>query len=66
MATQSVTVASNTEPSPEPVLLHYAVLGLTLEWMASSTLPVGETPVPDDIEAAAAALALEALEGPGA
>lgn len=52
--------------SPEPVLLHYAVLGLTLEWMANATLAPGETPVPDDIEAAAAALALDALEVPGA
>lgn len=52
--------------SPEPVLLHFAVLGLTLEWMAKAAVPAGEVAVPDEIEAAAAALALEALEVPGA
>jgi adenosylhomocysteinase len=47
--------------SPEPVLLHFAVLGLTLEWMAARRLKPGETPVPPDLENEAATLALEAL-----
>ncbi len=47
--------------SPEPVLLHFAVLGLTLEWLAGRRLPPGETPVPPDLENEAATLALQAL-----
>lgn len=69
-----VTVLGNGHPlnivlnsgSPEPVLLHFAVIGLTLEWMAKNAVPSGEVLVPDAIEAAAAALALDALEVPGA
>jgi len=47
--------------SPEPVLLHFAVLGLTLEWLAGRKLEAGETPVPPTLENEAATLALEAL-----
>lgn len=59
--------------SPEPVLLHFAVLGLTLEWIArfghteapeadaDTVLPPGETVVPEEIEVRAAIMALEAL-----
>lgn len=48
--------------SPEGVLLHFAVMGLTLEWLArEGGLPPGEVPVPDPIEAEAARLALTAL-----
>lgn len=65
-----VTVLGNGHPlnivlnsgSPEPVLLHFAVLGLTLERLASGMrLPNGEVVVPEEIEARAAQLALEAL-----
>lgn len=49
--------------SPEPVLLHFAVLGLTLEWVARfGGLQNGEQIVPDEIETRAAILALEALQ----
>ena len=48
--------------SPEPVLLHFGLLGLTLEWLAKGEpLPPGEHPVPDAIEAEAAEFALQAL-----
>ncbi|MCB9674634.1 MAG: hypothetical protein H6737_05915 [Alphaproteobacteria bacterium] len=48
--------------SPEPVLLHFAVLGLTLEWIARfGELEPGEQIVPEEIETRAAILALEAL-----
>ena len=48
--------------SPEPVLLQFALLGLTLEWLAGQDrLPAGELMVPDNIEEQAAQLALEAL-----
>jgi adenosylhomocysteinase len=48
--------------SPEPVLLHFALLGLTLEWMATSKrMAAGEILVPDAIEQRAATLALHAL-----
>ena len=47
--------------SPEPVLLHFAVLGLTLEWLAGRRLEPGETPVPPALENEAATLALQAL-----
>jgi len=47
--------------SPEPVLLHFALLGLTLEWLSSQRLSAGEHPVPLDLEDAAAELALQAL-----
>ncbi len=50
--------------SPEPVLLHFAVLGLTLEWLArkAGELAPGEHVVPDGIEADAASSALGALQ----
>jgi adenosylhomocysteinase len=52
--------------SPEPVLLHFAVLGLTLEWLASGPqIRPGEVLVTDDIENRAAQLALEALQTTG-
>lgn len=52
--------------SPEPVLLHFAVLGLTLEWLASGpAVRPGEVLVTDDIENRAAMLALEALKTAG-
>ncbi len=47
--------------SPEPVLLHFAVLGLTLDWLTQTELPPGETLVTEDIERDAAQLALQAL-----
>lgn len=53
--------------SPEPVLLHFAVIGLTLEWLAQAPdagngrIAPGEILVPSSIEAQAAALALDAL-----
>jgi adenosylhomocysteinase len=47
--------------SPEPVLLHYAVLGMALEWVASSDIPAGEVGITDAIEQRAAKLALNAL-----
>ena len=64
-----VTVLGNGHPlnivlnsgSPEPVLLHYAVLGLALEWLASGDIPTGEILVTDSIEQRAAQLALDAL-----
>ena len=49
--------------SPEPVLLHFAVLGLTLEWLTKNELSPGEVQVPASIEREAAKLALEALGG---
>jgi adenosylhomocysteinase len=47
--------------SPEPVLLHYAVLGIALEWVTTADLPPGEILVTDSIEQRAAELALDAL-----
>ena len=47
--------------SPEPVLLHFAVLGLSLEWLRTSQLTPGEHVVPPAIERAAAEIALTAL-----
>ncbi len=53
--------------SPEPVLLHFAVLGLTLEWLAGRPeLRPGEILVPTAIEEKAAECALEALQAAGA
>ena len=49
--------------SPEPVLLHFALLGLTLEWLtrpAARHLAHGEHLVEDEIEQRAAELALDA------
>ena len=47
--------------SPEPVLLHFAVLGLALEWLTSNTLKSGEQQIPAGIERRAAELAIRAL-----
>jgi adenosylhomocysteinase len=47
--------------SPEPVLLHFALLGLTLEWLAKRKLKPGEISVPPELEDEAAELALTAL-----
>lgn len=47
--------------SPEPVLLHFALLGLTLEWIAHNSLGPGEHGVPEGLEEQAAELALQAL-----
>jgi len=47
--------------SPEPVLLHFALLGLTLEWLASQQLEPGEQPVLSSLEDQAAELAIKAL-----
>ena len=54
--------------SPEPVLLHFAVLGLSLEWLAghADDLAPGEHLIPERIEAAAATAALGALNLTGA
>jgi hypothetical protein len=46
--------------SPEPVLLQFALLGLTLEWVAGRQLPPGECAVPQALEAETARLALAA------
>ena len=50
--------------SPEPVLLHFGVLGLALAWLADSTdeLVPGEILIPEEIERRAAVLALDALD----
>ena len=50
--------------SPEPVLLHFALIGLTLEWLASQRLPHGEHAVPPAIEEEVARQALRALSVP--
>lgn len=47
--------------SPEPVLLHFAMLGLTLEWLTRHAIPAGEHPALPAIENEAAELALRAL-----
>ena len=66
-----VTILGNGHPlnivlnagSPEPVLLHFAVLGLALEWLGSAPeLAPGEVIVPERIEQEAAIAALAALE----
>jgi adenosylhomocysteinase len=70
---RSVTLLGDGHPlnivthsgSPEPVLLHFAVLGLTLEWLAGHTPPKGEVLVPESIENEAAAFALDALRAAG-
>jgi S-adenosylhomocysteine hydrolase len=49
--------------SPEPVLLHFAVLGMTLEWLAGTTVETGELQAPPEVEEQAAELALAALHG---
>ena len=49
--------------SPEAVLLHFAVVGLTLEWLAGAPdLAPGEVAMPANIENQAARFALDALD----
>ncbi len=72
----SITVLGDGHPlnivlnsgSPEPVLLHFAVLGLTLAWLAGDPddLLPGEVLVPEAIETRAAQIALSALDPSGA
>lgn len=52
--------------SPEPVLLHFAVLGMSLEQLATLDLSAGEVAVPEELEAEAALIALECLLPEGA
>ncbi len=52
--------------SPEPVLLHFAALGLALAWLATAELPAGRMVVPEALEQDAARLALRALSPGGA
>ena len=47
--------------SQEPVLLHFAVLGLALEWLTKHTAPAGELTLPPEIEDQAALAALRVL-----
>jgi adenosylhomocysteinase len=47
--------------SPEPVLLHFGLLGLTLDWLTHAGLPPGQVVVPEKIEQDAARLALQAI-----
>lgn len=47
--------------SPEPVLLHFALLGLGLEWLARVDCKAGEIPLPLELERAAARAALRAM-----
>jgi adenosylhomocysteinase len=47
--------------SPEPVLLHFEVLGLSLEQLATTHVEPGEIAVTEELEAEAAMLALECL-----
>lgn len=50
--------------SPEPVLLHFLLLGLGLEHVARTTLPAGEVALPPELEAEAARIALGVIERP--
>jgi hypothetical protein len=46
-----------------PLMLAFAVIGLTLERLATGArLPPGEVVVPEDLEARAATLALDAIQ----
>ena len=47
--------------SPEPVLLHFAVMGLALEWLTRTDVPPGEVELPSVIDREAASLALDAF-----
>lgn len=47
--------------SQEPVLLHFAVLGLALEWLAGNEAPPGELALPAAIEEDASRVALSIL-----
>ncbi len=50
--------------SPEPVLLHFLLLGLGLEYVARKELDAGEVAVPAALEEEAARLALGVIERP--
>jgi adenosylhomocysteinase len=66
---RAVTVLGDGHPlnivlnsgSPEPVLLHFAVVGLSLEWLSRASAAPGELAVPAEIEDHAASFALKAL-----
>jgi adenosylhomocysteinase len=47
--------------SPEPVLLHFTALGLSMSWLLQANLSPGEHIVPVEVERDAARLALKAL-----
>lgn len=47
--------------SQEPVLLHFTLLGLALEWLTRNGAPAGEVALPLALEEEAARLALKAL-----
>ena len=50
--------------SPEPVLLHFVLLGLGLEHVAQTQLQAGEVPLPVGLEEEAARIALAVIERP--
>jgi adenosylhomocysteinase len=66
---RTVTVLGDGHPlnivlnsgSPEPVLLHFAVAGLAIEWVATAQLEWGEVAVPEALEDEAARIALKSL-----
>jgi adenosylhomocysteinase len=47
--------------SPEPVLLHFTLLALTLAWLCRNTPSKGQLPIPPGLEDEAARMALSAL-----
>ena len=65
-----VTVLAEAHPlnivmnsgSPEPVLLHFALLGLALESLATAAYAPGEVALPPELESEAARAALRVLE----
>lgn len=69
---RKVTVLADGHPlnivmnsgSPEPVLLHFLLLGLGLEHVAQESLPPGEVPLPLSLETEAARIALRVIETP--
>ena len=69
---RKVTVLADGQPlnivtnsgSPEPVLLHFVLLGLGLEPLATTDPPPGELAVPPALEEEVAQLALKVIERP--
>ncbi len=69
---RKVTVLADGQPlnivtnsgSPEPVLLHFVLLGLGLEHLATTDPPPGELAVPPALEEEVAQLALKVIERP--
>ena len=69
---RKVTVLADGHPlnivansgSPEPVLLHFVLLGLGLEYLAQRESPPGEMELPLGLEEEAARLALRVIERP--